>query len=506
MQRYVMANRTAGKTEREAKIASAASLSAALEQISSAQVIETHGDDEEMGRIVLFEADAAEVERKRAGLPADAILEPEILHWPADAHISHTEPVEYARTSAHSASTMTAAARPFVLTVEGGGRPLSGADATLYARGLGGGQRRSFATSDADGKLNLSLDDGFVASCVVVAPQCGFWPTMTRGPTSGDVISCAPLPRLGPGGWWHAKMHVGPGDASLGEGVRVGVADTGCGPHPDLEHVTLLGKFDDTLRMDEPANGADAQSHGSHVTGIIGGRPVAEGGYAGLAPGCDLFHVRVFEPGRLANQADIALAVELLSRDHQCDLINLSLGARGLSQVLRDRIGEAMDRGTLCVCAAGNNGGDVLYPAALEDCVAVGAVGAFDSKSPAGSLSAGRFSGGAGEIGEDNLYLANFSNRGSAIDCVGPGVGLIAAVPDRLGTASPAYAAKDGTSMAAPAVCGLLASTLSNDQVYLALPRDRSRAEHARGVLRRNCRDIGLRSDLQGRGMPQASP
>jgi subtilisin len=46
--------------------------------------------------------------------------------------------------------------------------------------------------------------------------------------------------------------------------------------------------------------------------------------------------------------------------------------AASASMILHDTILDAGDRGTLCICAAGNYGGPVRYPAAFAECVAVG--------------------------------------------------------------------------------------------------------------------------------------
>src|SRR5438477_128506 len=43
--------------------------------------------------------------------------------------------------------------------------------------------------------------------------------------------------------------------------------------------------------------------------------------------------------------------------------------------ILEDAIADARDLGTLCVCAAGNAGGAVLWPARAVDAVAVAALG-----------------------------------------------------------------------------------------------------------------------------------
>ena len=84
--------------------------------------------------------------------------------------------------------------------------------------------------------------------------------------------------------------------------------------------------------------------------------------------------------------------------------------------------------------------------------------------------------------GNGGLFLANFSSFGSDADVTGPGVGIIATVPERFGLQQP-YAAMDGTSMASPAVCGALAALLAVSATYQALTGS-ARAEEARAILR----------------------
>ena len=215
----------------------------------------------------------------------------------------------------------------------------------------------------------------------------------------------------------------------------------------------------------------------------------------------DLVSARVFPAGRGANQGDIALAIDHLSRHWRADLINLSLGAPVGSELEHDAILDALERGTLCVCAAGNSNGAVEYPAAFDEVIAVSALG-LEGWGPDGSLTSTRYPTQADRYGLGQLYLANFSCFGPEIDCCAPGVGILATVPERFGLRAP-IGAMDGTSMASPAACATLAAILSNDTDYRSLPRDLTRAERARSLLRQGCVDVGLAAHYQGRGMPR---
>ena len=344
-----------------------------------------------------------------------------------------------------------------------------------------------------------------------MVPANGFWSLSVRGPRDGQIVDCPALPADGPVGWWHEAVGVARPGKTRGRSVRVGVIDTGVGPHPCLEHVIDVGSF--VGGAFDPAGGADVGSHGTHVCGIVGARSVEPGQYAGVAPGVRLYSARVFPPDGGANQMDISDALDALSAVHEVDLANLSLGAPVGSEIERDAILDALERGTLCVCAAGNEAGAVSFPAAFAETVAVSALGA-EGRAPPGTLSASRLPEAPGRFGDDGLYLASFSCFGPEIGCAAPGAGIVSTVPARPGPAGPTgragspapyaapYAALDGTSMASPLACGALAAILAGSGTYRAMPRDATRAALARRLLRTRCRDIGLDPAFQGRGVP----
>lgn len=104
-------------------------------------------------------------------------------------------------------------------------------------------------------------------------------------------------------------------------------------------------------------------------------------------------------------------------------------------------------------------------------------------------------------MGQDNLFLAAFSCFGPTLACAAPGVGIVSTVPDRDGVVG-AYMEMDGTSMASPAACGVLAVVLSQDAAYKALPRDSSRSKRAALALSQHCKPFGLPVHFEGRGLP----
>jgi subtilisin family serine protease len=382
--------------------------------------------------------------------------------------------------------------------------PLPRASVTLYSRGPGNPplQRMQTEISDDQGGVVFGLANGYTPAALVAAPADSFWTVIRRGrPSSGETILCPQLPQSGPGDWWHNTAGIDtPGDLQLGKGIKVGIIDTGCGPNRALRHVTLEGAYIGGLRQYGAVEAAHVESHGSHVAGIVGARPVNSGDYAGIAPGAELYAMRVFRKGEEATQEDIAGAIDVLSQERGCDLLNLSLGSTERSVILEDVIQDAFEQGTLCVCAAGNDAGPVNHPAAYPNCVAVSAIG-LSGLAPSVSLSATRLPDRQEFYGEDDYYLANFSSFGAELACAAPGVGIISTVPDPSGQTAP-YAVMDGSSMASPAACGTLAVILSKDSGYGRLPRDITRSQMARRLLLRNCRPIGLVSEYEGRGIP----
>lgn len=495
MARYVIANRRSGKFHETEKKAARAALSSAVSHIASGiQVVaDNNPPDDRARRVMVVDADPADIQ-SMPGHP-DVLVEPEILHW-TDVN----RPPDFVQSDrAKLAAPVPAGPVAIQVQVTGAGQPLHGALVLLFLRGPGQIERVLEQTTDATGRVGFSFSAFFQASGLVVAPAGGFWTMVVRAPAGNVLVDCLPLPATGPLGWWHQALDEREFDANSGNGIRVGVADTGCGPHPCLNHVVDVGAFLEGNRFPAP-QGRDVDSHGSHVCGTISARPTTPGQFAGIAPGVDLFSARVFPPNQGASQADIANAIDELSRAHAVDLINLSLSSPQPSQIELDAVRDALERGTLCVCAAANSNGPVEFPAAFPECIAVSALGLLGF-APPGTLSSTRLPQDSGRFGDEGLFLANFSCFGSEVDCSGPGVAVIATVPERFGLVAP-YAGMDGTSMASPSVGASLAVLLSASQEYRNLPRDITRARMARRILRRSCRDIDLAPIFQGRGVP----
>jgi subtilisin len=181
------------------------------------------------------------------------------------------------------------------------------------------------------------------------------------------------------------------------------------------------------------------------VAGIIAGRGQPGKGVRGVAPGVELPVYRVFGEGQeKALSFNIAKGIRQ-AVDDGCDLINLSPGGEAnVPDVLRE-IHRARAMGVVRIAAAGNDyRGTVNYPARYSPVMGVSAFG-----------RKGNWPAGAAQdlevlkpFGTDRKnFVACFSNVGSEVDLVGPGVGVVSTYPG-------GYAAMDETSMACPATTG----------------------------------------------------
>lgn len=289
------------------------------------------------------------------------------------------------------------------------------------------------------------------------------------------------------------------GQDADGTGVKVGVIDSGVAlNHPDLRVSGGLGCVPDEPEGDFGPLGG---SHGSHVAGIIAGRGNAPTRMRGLAPNATIFSYRVF--GNTDSSGSNFALVKAIQRGiaDGCDLLNMSLGfdpdQNGVPQVdeaVQEAIREAHQKGVLVVAAAGNDGrGPVNYPALDDLVVAVSAIGRKGTFPPK--------SGEAGDVlapfgADPNNFLAAFSNIGTELDVAGAGVGVVSTVPG-------GYAPMSGTSMACPAVTGVLARLLAKTPAVLNLPRTSDRTDAIKGLLFNHAQTLGFALKFEGKGLPK---
>jgi subtilisin family serine protease len=202
--------------------------------------------------------------------------------------------------------------------------------------------------------------------------------------------------------------------------VIIAVVDTGISlSHPDLSAKIVNGW--DFINSDPIAD--DDNGHGTHVAGIAAAETNNGTGVAGVSWGALLMPVKVLDASGNGTDLDVANGI-IWATNHGAQIINLSLGGPNPSSTLKSAVDYAYSHGVTVVAAAGNDGGNILYPAVYSDVIAVGAVDISNNR-------------------------AVFSNFGPELDVSAPGVSILSTYPGG------SYAYLSGTSMAAPFVSGL---------------------------------------------------
>jgi subtilisin family serine protease len=501
MPRYVIANRLA-RSESETPGKSARAYSVLHEKFGP---VVGAGFQTDPSRIQILEGAAGEFQARRAELGDDVLVEPELARLPAVAHSVVTLPQPQSPLPSGLGASIE-------LDLVSDRAPVDDALVLLYLQSTRGAPPTSSVATSASGHAVLPFDPSmWFPVAVAVAPRAAAWSFMTRVTSQRLRFDLPALPRNGPLAWWHRLLGIDRYDPARGEGIRVGVVDTGIGPHPYLEHAKRAGSFLDGTH-DTSADATNAVSdHGTHVAGIIGARPTDLQDFGGIAPGADLVIARVYpgggppgmESGPTSN-ANIAQAILTLARDEQCDLINLSSSGPMRSELEINRINAALELGTLVICSVGNSGGPVMFPAADPSAIGVTALGLFNT-TPPGVLDSMSLPPTPDRYAPGGIFSPLFVSLGLEVKCAGPGVGIISTVPPFGPNAAP-YVAMSGTSMAAPAVTGALAALLSRDAVYKSLPRNGERSRRAGAILARSLRSLGLIIPYQGFGLASVGP
>ncbi|PSP89551.1 peptidase S8 [Halobacteriales archaeon QS_4_69_34] len=258
-------------------------------------------------------------------------------------------------------------------------------------------------------------------------------------------------------------------DTTFGDrDVTIAMIETGIeyDSHPDLQNSTGADAGYDFVGDDDRPLPEPGEVHGTEVAGIATARTNNDEGIAGLSQST-LLCVRVGSETGSGIKADAAAVADGIewATDHDADVINVSLGRAESTETVGRAVEYAESQGALIVAAAGNeSGGQVYYPAARKECVAVAALD-----------------------GED---VADFSSTGPEIELAAPGTNLLTT------TLGGDYTRFTGTSAAAPVVSGIAG---------LALARWDLTGPELRTHLRETAVDLGLSAEKQGAGRVDAA-
>jgi subtilisin family serine protease len=223
------------------------------------------------------------------------------------------------------------------------------------------------------------------------------------------------------------QTHNFPSNAQ-GLGVRVYIVDTGINP----DHAEFTGRIIAGYNTVGSNTGdtLDCNGHGTHVTGLAAGTTYGAAKLATIVP------VRVLGCEGTGTLRGVLTGLDWIAnntRVGQPAVVNMSLGGE-TNNFLDNAVTSLTNQGLAFVVAAGNSSVTACNtsPARVPGAITVAASSRSDG-------------------------WASFSNFGSCVDIVAPGVGLASAW---IGPPS-ATAIADGTSMAAGVVSGIIANQMS---------------------------------------------
>ncbi len=229
--------------------------------------------------------------------------------------------------------------------------------------------------------------------------------------------------------------------------IKVAVLDTGADcTHPDFMNAggtstdsaaggQLMRSLSQALVTTTIASPAcpwqDDYGHGTHVAGIIAAATNNQAGVASIGYPLQLIIYKILDNNGAGSDSDIAQAI-MNATDAGAQVVSLSLGGGGYSQLLQTALNYAWQRNVLVVAAAGNGGSSALvYP------------------------GDGLFAMGIAATDQAN-NRASFSSFGNGVGLAAPGVGILSTLPTYAAPIGGTnYGQLSGTSMATPAVAGV---------------------------------------------------
>ena len=233
-------------------------------------------------------------------------------------------------------------------------------------------------------------------------------------------------------------------------GVDVAVIDTGIQlNHPDLNVYTAGAKNCST-----GSSAADGNGHGTHVAGTIGALDNTSG-VVGVAPGARVWPIRVLNNSGSGSFSSIICGIDYVTAHaSEIEVANMSLGGAGTDDnncgntngdAMHQAICASVAAGVTYAVAAGNSSANSsgYVPASYNEVITVSALADFNGLPGGGAAATCR--------SDVDDTFASFSNYGSDVDLIAPGVCIYST------WTGSGYNTISGTSMATPHVAGAAA-------------------------------------------------
>jgi subtilisin len=240
------------------------------------------------------------------------------------------------------------------------------------------------------------------------------------------------------------------GNGSGEVNVDIAVIDTGI----DLDHPDLNAR-NGTNCVAPGAPAEDDHGHGTHVAGTAAARD-NDLGVVGVAPGARVWAVKVLNAAGSGTTSQIVCGIDWVTANARSgagiEVANMSLGGQSLFgsfstcsstwDPMHPAICRSVNAGVTYAVAAGNSAANAnsFVPATYAEVITVSALADFNGQPGGGAAATCR-------ADQDDTF-ASFSNYGSDIDLIAPGVCILSTY---LGGG---YNTLSGTSMASPHVAG----------------------------------------------------
>ena len=247
---------------------------------------------------------------------------------------------------------------------------------------------------------------------------------------------------------WHLKainLQAGWAITKGSPSVKIAVVDDGIDP----SHPMFKGRIVDAYNVFTQDNKLSfGEGHGTHTAGLaVGSSEYFSKGASGIAPGCMLMPIQVFDNKHCSLSSLVAGVMYAVH--HDADVVNLSIGPsfKGLNMLpveQQDQIAREQFKNVEKLWTR------VCKLASKKNCILVFAAGNDDILSSIPPENRNQSSIVVTAV-DKNLYPTDFTNYGPCSDISAPGKEIYSSFPHG------SFQSSDGTSMAAPIVAGTVA-------------------------------------------------